>query len=84
MWRDLPEEKWFLLLKEEIPCNSHIKRNRRKKKVANIQIKIALWKQIKLQIQQIVDQISLKELKNRNESLMELRLIPWSGSLDTF
>lgn len=53
-------------------------------KVANIQIKIALWKQIKLQIQQIVDQISLKELKNRNESLMELRLIPWSGSLDTF
>lgn len=31
MWRDLPEEKWFLLLKEEIPCNSHIKRNRRKK-----------------------------------------------------
>ena len=53
-------------------------------KVANIQIKIALWKQIKLQIQQIVDKISLKELKNRNESLMELRLIPWSGSLDTF
>ena len=53
-------------------------------KVANIQIKIALWKQIKLQIQQIVHQISLKELKNRNESLMELRLIPWSGSLDTF
>ena len=53
-------------------------------KVANIQIKIAFWKQIKLQIQQIVDQISLKELKNRNESLMELRLIPWSGSLDTF
>ena len=53
-------------------------------KVANIQIKIALWKQIKLQIQQIVDQISLKELKNRNESLMEFRLIPWSGSLDTF
>ena len=53
-------------------------------KVANIQIKIALWKQIKLQIQQIVNQISLNELKNRNESLMELRLIPWSGSLDTF
>ena len=53
-------------------------------KVANIQIKIAMWKQIKLQIQQIVHQISLKELKNRNESLMELRLIPWSGSLDTF
>ena len=53
-------------------------------KVANIQIKIALWKQIKLQIQQIVHQISLNELKNRNESLMELRLIPWSGSLDTF
>ena len=53
-------------------------------KVANMQIKIALWKQIKLQIQQIVHQISLNELKNRNESLMELRLIPWSGSLDTF
>ena len=53
-------------------------------KVANIQIKIALWKQIKLQIQQIVYQISLYELNNRNESLMELRLIPWSGSLDTF
>ena len=53
-------------------------------KVANIQIKIALWKQIKLQIQQIVYQISLNELNNRNESLMELRLIPWSGSLDTF
>ena len=53
-------------------------------KVANIQIKIALWKQIKLQILQIVHQISLNELKNSNESLMELRLIPWSGSLDTF